>query len=490
MLTKKRKISAIILVWAMLLAGVTPITAYAEDEGVTGTQNYETLTVTADLIDDKGVVTLKNLNTDKIIIPNTLGAKKVVLKNVITAILVIETDTECEIEISGGFIEKLEVAASKVKELNLRDLAELIAGGMSKTKAEETYYNSKKAAKEKKKQMPTVTLNNNAVVTAIEVAGNANLFLKGGKADKLQMISENAENLKVTVDAFDGILIADQNNKAFAVMELELKNCGPVRTEISSNGKGSIIINGTESVLADAVIDGSSSVVLNIETTKLETAKNSRNANLVVSAPMEVLVINGEATDVDITSGMEVKKVVINGINATIDGKYTIGNIGVDCEHSRCGLQRVELEEGAKTCADGVIISMFCLECGAAFSKERTTEHYHSVVDIINLFEYGTECGGYIIKSGCACGKESDGVAYGLYNMDAWTRYNEKRQDEQGRWHSVLIFTYDNIRIELDFAEAFIEGRSHFDQTFSLYVDDKFVKALHAIYSMDSQTRN
>lgn len=352
MLMKKgRKLYAMALTAAMLLTSVNPVTAHAEDAVVTSTHNHGTFIVTADLMDDKGVVTLENLNWDKIEIPSDLGAKKVVLKNVIAAELVIESDTSCEFEISGGTITKLEVAASEEKDMDLRDMAKLIADGMSKSKAQEEYAKSKKEAKEKKSQGPVITLKDKAAVGTIEVAGNASLSLKDGKVDKLQVVSGNADSVKLTVDGFNGTLTVDQNGKEFGVVELELKNSKPAKAEINSNGKGSIVLNGEASVIAEAVVNGSASLVLAVETKKLETAKESKDVELVVLASVEEVVVNGEATDVNVATGAVVKKAVINGANATVEGKGKVEKAAVSSDTAKVETKDTEVYDPATATA-------------------------------------------------------------------------------------------------------------------------------------------
>ena len=255
MLAKRRKLYAMALTAAMLFTSVNPVTAHAEEAVVTSTHNHGTLTVTEDLVDNKGIVTLENVNWDEIVIPGGLGAKKVVMKNVIAAEVVIADDSSCEYEISGGSIKALEVAESEEKDLDLRDLAKLIAGGMSKTKAQEEYQKGKKVQKAEKAQAPVITLKEKTAVGTITVAGNASLSLKDGKVETLAVTAEGTD-LKLTVDGFNGILTVDQSGKKFGTLQLELKNSKPSKAEINSNGKGSIVLEGTGSVIAAAVVKG------------------------------------------------------------------------------------------------------------------------------------------------------------------------------------------------------------------------------------------
>ena len=65
------------------------------------------------------------------------------------------------------------------------------------------------------------------------------------------------------------------------------------------------------------------------------------------------------------------------------------------------------LDEGAKSCEDGVIITHLCLDCGYR-SADRYTYHEMFVQETIDLSELGSVCGGYAEVLGCACGRYTE----------------------------------------------------------------------------------
>lgn len=65
------------------------------------------------------------------------------------------------------------------------------------------------------------------------------------------------------------------------------------------------------------------------------------------------------------------------------------------------------LDNGAKTCDDGVTIIYTCQDCGDSYDNHYT-HHYDYLADIIDLAPYGSTCGGYAELYGCACGFSKD----------------------------------------------------------------------------------
>lgn len=331
MLTKKKRWFAAALVAAMLCTSVSPAVAHAEETAVS-THNHGTYTATADLMDKKGVVTLKDLTWDEIVVPASLGASKVVLKNVIATKVVVEDASLCDIEILGGSIAMIELVKEE-KKLTLRDMAELIASGMTKAEAQKAYQAAKDELAKKQAKTPVVVLKDKAVVGTLTVIGSEG---------------------RLAVDGFTGTLVVEQtaqSGNGYGMMELELNNSKPAKVEVSGKGKNSLVVTGTNSSIAEAVVDGSASLVLEVETKKLETAKDSTEVELVVLAPVEEVVINGEATDLNVTSDVVVKKAVINGANATVEGAGKVESAAVSDDSAKITTSGTEVYDPAKVTA-------------------------------------------------------------------------------------------------------------------------------------------
>ena len=98
----------------------------------------------------------------------------------------------------------------------------------------------------------------------------------------------------------------------------------------------------------------------------------------------------------------------------TTNVTIVVGNKAVDAvtyittEESHDYQETAELMEGATSCDDGVIITHTCRDCQDSYT---TTSYYHNEVEVadgrINLSELGSECGGYVVHTSCACGLES-----------------------------------------------------------------------------------
>lgn len=98
----------------------------------------------------------------------------------------------------------------------------------------------------------------------------------------------------------------------------------------------------------------------------------------------------------------------------TTEVTIAVGTTAVDAvtyvttEESHDYQEMAELMEGATNCEDGVIITHTCRDCQDSYT---TTSYYHNEVEVadgrIDLSELGSECGGYVAHTSCACGQES-----------------------------------------------------------------------------------
>lgn len=70
--------------------------------------------------------------------------------------------------------------------------------------------------------------------------------------------------------------------------------------------------------------------------------------------------------------------------------------------------QTTVLMEGATNCEEGIVVTLRCKQCGDAYSYQT---HWHERMDtdvVYDLSQYGSECGGYLVKTACACGEYAD----------------------------------------------------------------------------------
>ena len=332
MVTKKMRLSAAAVVFAMLMTSVSPATAMAAPNNKKG----EKLVVTKDHLDKDNALVLEDGDWGEIVFPRDVNAKKIQLKNVTVDSIQIESGTECTFEISGGLAGEVQISKPNVKKPTLRDKAKLIVSGISKQDAEIVYQQQKKEHKEIEKKAPNVVLKENASIQVIQASGNASLALKEGKVAQLDINMKEAEtDLKLQVDGFHGKLVINQETeqgKGQGTIQLQLDNSKPTKAEIKGSGNGSLVLEGTNSVIEEAVVEGSTKLVLNVETKKLETAKDSVGVVLVILAKVVEAILNGLDSNITVTEQAVVENAVVNGEGAKVEGTGKLESVEVNNE--------------------------------------------------------------------------------------------------------------------------------------------------------------
>ncbi len=91
----------------------------------------------------------------------------------------------------------------------------------------------------------------------------------------------------------------------------------------------------------------------------------------------------------------------------------TVGNTAVDIfeyterPSAHDYIRTSELDKGAARCTDGVTITETCRDCRESYSYHTDIHDTCIVLERIDLAEYGSVCGGYMILFTCPCGERS-----------------------------------------------------------------------------------
>lgn len=312
MLGRKKRLAALALVATLVLSGVNPVTTRAAE-----VTTETTLTITKDMVDKNGEVTLENLKAVEIIVPADAGATKINMKNVVVTEMTVEEGALCDMKISESSIEHMTIADQEAKELTLRDMAKMIASGKTKEEAQKEYQQAKKEQAKKVEHTPVIEMTDKADVAVLQISGNS---------------------VKLAVDGFNGELEVEHKSEhktEQGVIQLEMTNSNPKKADVSGESNGTIVITGADAALEEAVLTGSVQLVLDVETKKLETAKESEGASVQVLAPVEEAVINGAATELTIAENATVKKAEIKAEDVVVDGDGKLESAAVSTESAK-----------------------------------------------------------------------------------------------------------------------------------------------------------
>jgi len=309
MLGRKKKLAALALVATLVLSGVNPVTTRAAE-----VNTETTITITKDMVDKNGEVTLKNVKAEEIIVPADAGVTRIIMRNVVANEMTVEEGALCDMKIIGSLIDRMNIADQEAKELTLRDMAKMIADGKTKEEAQKEYQQAKKEQAAKAAHTPVIELSDEVEVGVLHISGN---------------------NVKLAVDGFNGELEIEHKSESKTeqgVIHLEMTNSNPKKADISGDSNGTIVITGVDTALEEVVLAGSAQLILDVETKKLETAKESEGVSVQVLASVEEAVIYGAATEIIIAENVIVKKAEIKAEDVVVEGDGVLESAAVSSE--------------------------------------------------------------------------------------------------------------------------------------------------------------
>ena len=107
------------------------------------------------------------------------------------------------------------------------------------------------------------------------------------------------------------------------------------------------------------------------------------------------------------------------------------------------------LEDGAENCKDGIVVTEYCTKCGYSHSY---VNNYHATQEVqgtrIDLTQYGSNCGAYLVQKQCPCGEYNryevvGDCDLGYHDITPWLgQYYEQQETTEG-WKSPAYRAYD-----------------------------------------------
>ena len=236
-----RRATAGLLLAALMLTSAPGSMAYAEETThihTTAVDTQDSLFVseeelasgkvflaTAEMLDDKGVLTLEGGEWDRMVITRDVNAAKVALNGVTVKELAVESGLVCTFEVSDSAVTNVEVVAPRLEVIGYEELCEMLASGMDATEVAAAYkaYLAEKKAVEA--IVPEIVIKGGAEIAAIKMAGNAKLNLTDAKVAEVKVSSNGSqERMLVTIEGYQGTVSVAQENSSYGILNLSLKN--------------------------------------------------------------------------------------------------------------------------------------------------------------------------------------------------------------------------------------------------------------------------
>ena len=342
----RRAVSGVLLA-ALMLTSASGSVAMAEemipvahDHGQEGEETLliaprpseeKVLVVTADMLDEKGVATIAEGSWDRIVIARNCNAKKVTLKDVTAAVLVIESGTDCAFEISSSVITDVKVMAPTLEVIDYKKICEMLEAGISATEVVTAYQNYRNAKEAAEGAVPAITVDEASEITSMTVAGNARLNLTAAKVAEVKINGDGTQDkMKVVVEGYKGIVTVDQKNLENGVnniLNLSLKGSELEALNIAGEEKTICYVEGTKAANVNTVnVSGASQVTMNVDAEEVTVDEKAEKASLRIYSDVANVVVKGDNNEVSMAASAKVDNAKVEGDNVKVSNSGTIGN--------------------------------------------------------------------------------------------------------------------------------------------------------------------
>ncbi len=423
---------------------------------------------TADMLDEDGIFVVKGGSYDRVIVPRSIGAVKVVLQKVTAEALVLESGTACEFEVDGCNISGMKIVSPTLEVVGYEEIVAMLAEGVSATEVAEIYQNYLEEKKAVEATVPQITVKGGETMATIIMNGNANLDVAEAEVEKIQVNGSGSQaRMKVELNGYDGALEVKKSEPESGVnniLNLKLKDSELTSMDIESPKNTMCYVEGDKnSKVAQTTIAGAASVTMNVAAKEIVLDEKAENASLKVYSEVENIVVAGDNNTLNLAASSKVENAIVEGdgvkvsnsgdiANSTVTGEGsevvvvpvnpvptatprptatpvptstpvptatptavptetptptpTSAPVTTPCQHDDIYCSATELVDGATSCTEGAVYTYQCKNCD--FSYQSTFKFHNSVpMEVTNLAECGVVCGGQVALYRCACGEST-----------------------------------------------------------------------------------
>lgn len=331
---KKFKLRAVawVMAFLLLLSSSGAGTVLAAEEG-------NVLTITADMVDEKGNLLIDGGEWDKIVLSREAAAKKVVLFGVTAKELVVESGTDCEVQLQSGSIATVNVTAPQIKVLDYSDIVKLLAGGKSAGEVAELYRNSLAEKKRLDALKPTLVTTGNVKVDTVQVSGSAVLKLKEEMVGEVSIQGNGSQDsMEVEIKGYDGAVSVAQTNgagNATQMLRLTLTESNLEELNVSGTTKSACYIEGTTTAnIQEMNITGAANVTVNAKADSVKVDEQAKNSSLKIYSEVKNVVVEADNSKVSFALSAKVDNAVVEGDGVKVSNSGTLKDSTISGEGS------------------------------------------------------------------------------------------------------------------------------------------------------------
>ncbi len=286
---------------------------------------------TEDMVTKEGVLTVEGGNYDRVVIPRSIQATKVVIKHVTAEELAVESGTKCTFEITDCTIGKFSVVAPEVDALDFAKITAMLTSGMEASAvaaAVQAYQNEKAAIEE---TMPEIVIKGTTEIPVITMSGNAKLDVSEAEVAAIQVNGSGKQSrTKIELNGFDGALEVAQEEAVSgvnSVLNLKLKNSELSSMKVDGLENTICYVEGDkDSNIAQTNITGAAQVILNAAATEVIMDEKAEKASLRLYSDVETLVVAGDNNQLTVAASAVVENATVEGDNVKVNNSGKLEN--------------------------------------------------------------------------------------------------------------------------------------------------------------------
>jgi len=293
------------------------------------------LVLTKDMVGGDGTLNVKYYDVKTIYIPRDTGAKRITLNNVNADKVLVESGITYELTFAAGNIKELVVVPAQVNGIE----GTISTPATNPTADEYALY--LKTLNEK----PTITTGKNANIASVVVKGNAELQLKNGKTEKVNVdTTESYLLLFVEVDGYRGSISVTnrEEKKENCTLFVDLGDSRVSNFEVT--GGGVCRIDGRNASVETLQADGIAGMTVSVDTKNVVVEGNTSDSKVKIYSEVENLQVAGTDNDIVLANSAVVDNAKVTGNGAKIYGYGRLNDAEVTGEGAVIATPNTDVE--------------------------------------------------------------------------------------------------------------------------------------------------
>lgn len=319
----KKQMKKLILRWAAGLMAL--FVAVSSLGGITTVSAAEetVLELTADMAED-GIITIKGGSWDKIVVPRTAGAKKILLNGVVTKSLVVESGINCTVEVSGGEIAAATVTPPQLEAIGHAEIVKMLEEGVPVEEVAQKYRSYTEEKEYLSKIFPTIVTKGKVDIKTVQVSGNVRLELGEGNVGGVKIDADGVQELlNVRIAGYGGKVDVEQKelpDGVWNVISLALDNSDLAELNIAGAKSSACHVEGWTSDVKKVEITGQTSLSMAVRAEEVRLDSKAENASLKVYSKVGNIIVEGNKNSVSLAASAKVEKAEVKGDNVKVYG--------------------------------------------------------------------------------------------------------------------------------------------------------------------------